>query len=201
MTTQPEKQDDMPEEIPAADSAESPAQNGAEERVASLEAELARMKDHMLRALADAENTRKRAIKDKEDAAKYAVSSFARDLLDFADNFQRALAAIPADMKADERISGVVAGIEAMDKEMMRVLEKHGIQKVDPLHQPFNPNFHEVMFESPGSGKAAGTIIQVIEPGYVIKDRLLRPARVGVAKDEGQGNAGGPPGSRVDTQA
>ncbi|HEY8192185.1 MAG TPA: nucleotide exchange factor GrpE [Alphaproteobacteria bacterium] len=200
MTTQPEQQEGFPEETPAADTADAPAQSGADERVVTLEAELARLKDHMLRALADAENTRKRAIKDKEDAAKYAVSSFARDLLDFADNFQRALAAIPADLKSDERISGVITGIESMDKEMMRVLEKHGIQKVDPLHQPFNPNFHEVMFESPGSGKPAGTIIQVIDPGYVIKDRLLRPARVGIAKDEGQ-NGSKEPGSRVDTQA
>lgn len=200
-----EPQEDLPENVaPEAEAtgatSESP-QNQAI-HIASLEAELARMKDHMLRALAESENTRKRAQKDKEDAAKYAISAFARDLLDFTDNFQRALSAIPADLKnADERIVNVISGIEAMDKEMARVLDKHGIKKVTPLDQPFDPNFHEVMFEAPGSGKPAGTVVQVIEPGYVIKDRLLRPARVGIAKDEGQGSGTTSPGGRIDTQA
>lgn len=181
-----------------------PADEKAGNREAELEAELARMKDHMLRALADAENSRKRALKDREDAGKYAITAFARDLLDFTDNFRRALGAIPADLKsADERIVNVVSGIEAMEKEMLRVLEKHGIKKVEPTGQPFDANFHEVMFEAPGTGKPAGTIVQVIEPGYVIKDRLLRPARVGIAKDEGQGGGmpSGAPGGRIDTQA
>lgn len=203
-----EPQDDMPEEeneMPET-AANIPPVNGSgninEDRTAALEAELVRMKDHMLRALADAENTRKRALKDREDAGKYAITSFARDLLDFTDNFRRALGAIPPDLKSvDDRFGNVITGIEAMQKEMLRVLEKHGITKIEPIDQPFDANFHEVMFEAPGTGKPAGTIVQVIEPGYVIKERLLRPARVGVAKDEGQGNGSKQPGTRIDTQA
>ena len=191
-----EPQNELPEgEIPEA------VPNDAA-RIAELEAELSRMKDHMLRALAESENTRKRALKDREDAGKYAIAAFARDLLDFADTFHRALAAIPADLKqVDDRISSVITGIEAMQSELLRNFDKHGIKKVMPLDQPFDPNYHEVMFEAPGTGKPAGTIVQVIEPGYVISDRLLRPARVGIAKDEGQGGASKDPGSRIDTQA
>lgn len=201
-----EPQDDMPEEPEAPETAAGNAapktDAGGEDRAAALETELARMRDHMLRALADAENTRKRALKDREDAGKYAITSFARDLLDFTDNFRRALGAIPADLKTvDERLGSVISGIEAMEKEMLRVLEKHGIKKIEPLDQPFDANFHEVMFEAPGTGKPAGTIVQVIEPGYVIRERLLRPARVGVAKNDGQNGASGEPGSRLDTQA
>jgi len=191
--------DQSPIDIPASISADT----GSD--VAALEAELARMKDHMLRALAESENTRRRAQKDKEDAGKYAISAFARDLLDFADNFRRALESIPADLKsADERMEGVISGIEAMESALLRNFDKHGIQKILPMDQVFDPNFHEVMFETPGTGKPAGTIIQVIEPGYLIKDRLLRPARVGVAKDEGQGSGAPPsgdPGGTVDTEA
>lgn len=168
-------------------------------KIAALESEIARLKDHLLRTLADSENTRKRATKDKEDAGKYAITSFARDLLDFAGNFHRALEALPADLKSlDERIAGVMTGISAMEKDLLKTLEKHGITKIDPIDQPFDANFHEVMFEVGGTGKPAGMVVQVIEPGYVIKDRLLRPAKVGVSKSEG-GNTGPlNPGSQVD---
>jgi molecular chaperone GrpE len=191
--------DDMMNVEPLLPNTAVPAESGESvSRVAELEESLQRTKDHLLRALADAENTRKRAIKDREDAGKYAISSFARDLLDFSDNFQRALAAIPADLKTIEpRIESVMVGVEAMAKELLNTFEKHGIKKIEPLDQPFDANFHEVMFEAPNTGKPAGTIIQVIDAGYVIKDRLLRPARVGVAKDDGSAAMG----SRIDTQA
>ena len=185
-------------EQPATAAPEASA-SGEGEKIATLEAEIARLKDHLLRTLADAENTRKRATKDREDAGKYAITSFARDLLDFAGNFHRALEALPADLKSlDERIAGVMTGISAMEKDLLKTLEKHGITKVDPLDHPFDANFHEVMFEVAGTGKPAGMVVQVIEPGYVIKDRLLRPAKVGIAKAE----AGSPgtlnPGSQID---
>lgn len=155
-------------------------------RVKELEDQLARAKDQMMRALADAENTRKRAIRDKEDIAKYAISGFAKDLLDFADNFGRALQSLPTELKEeDERIGSIIDGIETMEKELFRVFDKHGIEKLEPQDELFNPNFHEVMFEVPGTGKPAGTVIQIIEPGYTLRDRLIRPARVGVAKDDG----------------
>jgi molecular chaperone GrpE len=154
-------------------------------RIAALEAEIADAKDKMMRALAEAENARRRAVKDREDAGKYAVTSFARDLLDFSDNFHRALAAIPGDLHTDERIAGIITGLEAMDANLLKTFEKHGIKKIDPLDEPFNPNFHEVMFEAPVPGKPAGVVIQVIESGYVIADRLLRAAKVGVSKGDG----------------
>lgn len=173
-----------------------PAIHHGDGQVAALEAELARMKDHLLRALADVENTRKRGQREREDAGKFAIASFARDLLGFADNFTRAIAAIPPELKqADERVASVVAGIEAMEKDLLSTFEKHGIQKIEPLDETFDANFHEVIFEAPGTGKPAATIIQVIEPGYILKDRLLRPARVAVAKDEGGER------TRIDTQA
>jgi molecular chaperone GrpE len=169
--------------------------------IAALQAEVAQAKDQTLRALADAENTRKRALKEREDAGKYAISAFARDLLEFSGNFDRALAAIPDELRGDERISAVIVGIDAMAKDLFSTFEKHGIQKISPMDEMFNPNYHEAIFEAPGTGKPAGTIIQVIEPGYIIKDRLLRPARVGIAKAEAGAPPTGMPGGHVDTSA
>lgn len=167
-------------------------------KIAALEEDVRTAKDQALRALAEAENTRRRALKEREDIRKYAVADFARDLLDFADNFRRAIESIPADLAGgDERIKSVVTGIEAMEREILSRFEKHGIKKITPLDEPFNPNFHEVMFEAPGTGKPAGVIVQVIESGYMLHDRLLRPARVGIAKDDGASSASG----HVDTQA
>ena len=147
-----------------------------------VKAEAAQNKERMMRALADAENTRRRAVKERDDAGKYAVSAFARDLLDFSDNFHRALAAIPQELHDDERIASVIAGLEAMDANLLKSFEKHGIRKIDPIDEPFNPNFHEVMFEAPIPGKPGGIVIQVVEAGYVLNDRLLRAAKVGISK-------------------
>lgn len=169
-------------------------------KVAALQQELDKSKDQMLRALAEAENARKRALKERDDTSKYAVTAFARDLLSVADNLRRALDAIPADLlAADPRLKNVTDGIAATERELLKSFEKGGIRKITPEGEPFNPNFHEVMFEIPGTGKPPGTVLQVIESGYVLHDRLLRPARVGVAKDEGQGNSR--PGGQIDTQA
>jgi molecular chaperone GrpE len=151
-------------------------------RITALEAELFDAKDKMMRALAEAENARRRAVKDREDAGKYAVTNFARDLLDFSDNFHRALAAIPSDLHNDERIGVIITGLESMDANLLKTFERHGIKKIEPLDEPFNPNYHEVMFEAPVPGKAGGIVIQVVEAGYVIADRLLRAAKVGVSK-------------------
>jgi len=116
-------------------------------------------------------------------------------LLDVADNLRRALDAVPADLiEGDERVKNLMGGIEGTERQLLSSFEKNGIKKIEPLDEMFNPNFHEVMFEGPAPEKSAGTIIQVLEPGYVLNERLLRPARVGVAKDEGQG-------SQIDTEA
>lgn len=170
-----------------------------------LQAELEAAKDQMIRALADAENTRKRAQKEREDTAKFAVSSFAKDMLDIADNLRRALEAVPSDLlESEPRLKNLVNGIEATERTLLRAFEKHGITRIEPKEEIFNPNFHEVMFEAPMPGKPAGTIIQVMETGYMLHDRLLRPARVGVVRDDGQANnAAGPaqPGGHIDTKA
>jgi molecular chaperone GrpE len=154
----------------------SPAE---ETRLAALEAELAQGRDQLLRTLAELENMRKRAVREREDATKYAAGAFAKDLLSVADNLRRALEAVPADMKG----SAIVQGVEATEREMLKAFEKNGIRRIDPSGVPFDPNFHEVMFESPVPGKPDGTVFQVLEAGYVLNDRLLRPARVGVVRN------------------
>jgi len=191
MTTDSENR---PEEAPeenvesfaeAQQAATQPAEGTPEFYLATikaLQAEADSAKDKMMRALADAENTRRRAVKDREDAAKYAVQSFARDMLTFSDNFHRAMGAIPPELATDEKVAGVIAGLDAMDRDLLQTFEKHGIKKIEPLDEPFNPNFHEVMFEAPVPGKPGGIVIQVVEAGYVLNDRLLRAAKVGISK-------------------
>lgn len=152
------------------------------EELAKLKEALAASNDQLLRTVADMDNLRKRSVREREDAGKYAISNFAKDLLDVADTFTRALQSIPTDLRNDERISNIVQGIESIEKSLLTSFAKNGIKKIEPLNEAFNPNFHEVMFEAPSPDKPSGVIIQIIEPGYIINDRLLRPARVGVSK-------------------
>ncbi len=209
---QPEHQDDpLPASSPEPSTAqpeataEHPPEAGPSPleqallQISDLQQQLAATRDQGLRALAEADNARKRALKDREDASKYAVSNFARDLLDYTDNFKRAIDSIPEELKhsGDERITNLLTGLEAMQRQLLQTFEKNGIKKLEPRDEPFNPHFHEVMFEVPGTGKPAGMIIQLVDAGYILHDRLLRPARVGVAKDEGQGG----PTQSVDTRA
>ncbi len=166
-----------------------------EDIIASLQQDLLEARDRTMRALADAENTRKRAQKDREDTGKYAVANFARDLLDFGDNFKRALESMP-----DSTPASVTEGLNAMETELLATFERHGIKKIEPLDEPFDANFHEVMFETPTPGKAPGTIIQVIEAGYVLNDRLLRAAKVGLAKAGPAQEGPTDPGAQVDIE-
>lgn len=155
-------------------------------RIQSLEEELASMKDKALRAMAEAENTRRRAEKDREDASKYAIASFAKNLLPVADNFRRAIDAVPEDLKQDnDVIKNLMAGIEATERELQKAFALSKIEIVNPMGEIFDPNFHEVLFEMPAPGQKPGTVMQVVEVGYKIHDRILRPARVGVAKGDG----------------
>lgn len=166
------------------------------EKIQALEEEMAQAKDQMLRAVAEADNARKRAERAQEDTAKYAVADFAKGLLSVSDNLRRAIESVPEDQRtAHELLSTLLDGIEATERELLNAFEKAGIQKIEPLGEVFNPNFHEVMFETEDPGQPAGTVLQILEPGYVIRDRLLRPARVGVAK------GGDKPGKQVDEQA
>lgn len=167
-------------------------------QLAALEAEVAKLKDQLLRTLADGENLRRRVEREREDTSKYAAAKFAGDVVSVADNLRRALDSIPADAKAaDGPVKTLVAGIELTEREMLAALAKHGVQKVDPLGEKFDYNRHQAMFEVENTGKPAGTVVQVLQAGYVIHDRLLRPAMVGVAK----GSAEQAPPARVDTTA
>ncbi len=159
----------------------------SDQRIEELEAKKADYKDKMMRALAEAQNTRTRADKARQDISKFAVSGFAKDMLTVADNLRRALDAVTEDQVANNpELKNVLDGVNATERELLRLLTGHGVKKIEELEgKLFDPNFHEVMFETPIPGQASGTIIQVLEPGYMIHDRLLRPARVGVAKNDG----------------
>jgi molecular chaperone GrpE len=153
-----------------------------ETRVAELEAELAEQKDRLLRALAETENVRRRAQREREDASKYAVAGFAKDLLSAADNLRRALESLPESEVKDERTRSLLAGVAATERELLSIFERHGIRRIDPKGERFDHNFHQAIFEAERPDQPSGTIIEVLQPGYVLHERLLRPAMVGVAK-------------------
>ncbi|MCB1680507.1 MAG: nucleotide exchange factor GrpE [Rhodospirillales bacterium] len=202
----PEQTQDPPAETPAQNYSGRKTED--QMRIELLEKDLEKAKDQMLRAMADTENMRKRAAREREDATKFAISGFARDLLSVADNLRRAIEAIAGQgEQEDERLKSLISGIEATEREMLSVFERNGIRKIEPLNQPFDPNMHEVMFEAVMEGQTPGTICQLVQPGYVLHDRLLRPARVGVVKDGGGSGTGGTngdlppePGHNIDTQ-
>jgi len=163
---------------------ESEADAEAEVEEPSTEARLAAANDQILRTLAELENTRKRATRDRAEALKFGAMSFARDMLSVADNFQRALKAVE-DMQEDvpEAMRGLLDGISATQRDLMAALARHKVTPLTPMGEKFDPNLHEAMFEAPGTGQASGTIVEVIETGYMMEERLLRPAKVGIAKD------------------
>jgi len=165
------------------DATEASGEPSVEARVAALETELAEQKDRLLRALAETENVRLRAQREREDASKYAVAGFAKELLSVADNLRRALDSLPASEARDERTRGLLAGVEATERELLAVFERNGIRRIDPDGERFDHNLHQAVFEAERPGKPGGVIIEVLQPGYVLHDRLLRPAMVGVAKE------------------
>ena len=162
----------------------------------ALRTENAELKDQRLRALAEVENVRRIAAREKNEASQYAVTKFARDMLGIADNFARALAAVPAEIRAaaDGQIRAVLDGVEATDRQLISALESHGVKLIDTSDGRFDPNLHQAIAEVPGNGKPAGSIVDVVQTGYTINGRLLRPAMVTVARKDA-----GAPG--VDTRA
>ena len=152
------------------------------DRVAELEGQLAEAKQQVLYAQAETQNVRRRAEKEAQDARAYAATGFARDVLSVADNLSRALAAIPADLREDEKMKGLVVGLEATGRELESVFGRHGITKISAVGEALDPNRHQAMMEMPSAEVEPGTVLQEIQTGYMIKDRLLRPALVGVAK-------------------
>jgi molecular chaperone GrpE len=173
-----------------------------EEALAAARAEAAQMKDQALRAMAEAENTRKRAQRDREDAQKYGIANFAREMLIVADNLRRALEAIPAEtLQSDEALKTLYDGVAATERQLEAALGKQQIQRIWPEGERFDSNFHQAMFEVPDSGKPAGTVVQVLQAGYKIHDRLLRPALVGVAKGGPAAANDSVSGGTIDTTA
>jgi molecular chaperone GrpE len=158
---------------------------GADEltREAELEAKVAELKDQLLRAVAEQENVRKRADREREQLRKFGISNFAKDLLSAADNMRRALDAGPSDLEGvDDAVRNLIVGVEMTERELLTAFEKNGVRKIDPMGEKFDYNFHQAMFEVEDPNQEAGTIVQVLQAGYAIEDRILRPAMVGVAK-------------------
>ena len=144
--------------------------------------EAAEFKSKLLRALADMENLRKRTEREVADARQYGIAGFARDILGVADNFRRALDAVGPEVRADAAVASFIEGVELTERELLKALEKNGIRKIEPLGEKFDPNLHQAMYEVPDPSVPSGSVVQVIQPGYVIGERILRPAMVAVAK-------------------
>ncbi|MGZ8300400.1 MAG: nucleotide exchange factor GrpE [Rhodoplanes sp.] len=152
--------------------------------VAALVREAAGLKDRLLRTLAEMENLRRRTDREVADARTYGVTNFARDILAVADSMERAMQALDDEIraKADAGVKALLDGVELTERELIKVMEKHGVKRIEPQGQKFDPNLHQAMFEIPDASVPAGTVVQIMQPGYTIGDRVLRPALVGVAK-------------------
>ncbi len=182
----PEDENDLPE-----------AASDAEDSLQSLQAEISELKDRMLRALAEAENTRKRAERERADALQYGTTKFARDMLTVADNLRRALDHFPAEAraKADDAVKAVLEGVEATERELQATLARHGIKRIAAEGARFDPHLHQAIAEVPAPSKETGSVVSVVQDGYTIGERLLRPAMVTVAKAEN--GAGAKPDGKV----
>ena len=198
---------DLPEETQAqaADAANAANAANADDPAAApetpaerdYEAELAELNDKLLRTLAEGENLRRRAQREREETSKYAIAGFARDVVGAADNLRRALEALPEGPATEEGpLKAFTEGVELTERELLGVFERHGIEKIDPVGQKFDHNLHEAMFEIPTTDAPPGTVIQVVQAGYVLNGRLLRAARVGIAKHPPEAP---PPPESVDT--
>jgi len=150
----------------------------------NLEAQVAEFKDRLLRALAEMENLRKRTEREVADARLYGVTSFGRDMLAVADNMRRALEAVSPQLResAEAGVKALIEGVELTERELLKALEKNGVRQYSPQGEKFDPNVHQAMFEVPDASVPAGSIVQVVQPGYMIGERVLRPAMVGVSK-------------------
>lgn len=164
--------------------AQPQAEAAAPDPVAVLTKDVADLKDRLLRAHAEMQNLRRRTDKEVADARAYGIANFARDILAVADNMDRAMQALDNEIreKAEPGVKALLDGVELTERELIKVMEKHGITKLEPQGQKFDPNFHQAMFEVPDPNIAAGMVVQVVQPGYTIAGRMLRPAMVGVSK-------------------
>ena len=159
------------------------------EIISDLEQKVSDLKDQLMRTLADGENLRKRTLKEVEHSKKYSHISFVKDLVSSVDNLQRALEAVPEDKSSlSEPIKNLIIGLEIVEKEITSTLEKHNVKQIDPLGEKFDYNFHQAMFEVPTNDDEPGTVVQVSQKGYILHDRLVRPAMVGISKKIDENN-------------
>jgi molecular chaperone GrpE len=172
--------DDAASAAPAS-ATDQETQGGA--AVATLQTEVADLKDKLLRAHAEVENIRKRAEREREETAKYAITRLARDIVNVGDNFQRAIDAVPAGAAdQDPALKSFLEGVIMTERELLNALERYGIKRIQPKDEPFNPHLHQAVMEIARTDVPAGTVVQVFQAGFTIEDRVLRPAMVGVAK-------------------
>lgn len=167
-----------------------------DEATRALAQELADTRDKLLRAVAEIDNMRKRAERDREQDRKFGIANFAGDVVGVADDLRRALSSVPAEAAHEPAVKALMEGVEMTERVLLAALEKHGVRRVAPEPgEPFDYNYHQAMFEVENSGQPAGAVVQLLQPGYVIHERLLKAAMVGVAKGEAK------PADRVDTSA
>jgi molecular chaperone GrpE len=167
----------------SASASGEPTSKHPDDVIAALRAEAAELKDRLLRAHAEVENIRKRSEREKEETAKYAVTRFARDIVNVGDNFQRAIDAVPAGAaEQDAALKSFLEGVTMTERELLNVLERYGIKRIQPINEPFNPHLHQAVMELQRTDVPAGTVVQVFQAGFTIEDRVLRPAMVAVSK-------------------
>jgi len=173
----------IPEETAAADQMVDTAPPAADPAEAAAK-EAAEYRDRWMRSLAEMENLRRRIEREVADARTYGIAAFARDVLAVADSMDRAMQALDAEIrdKVDQGVKALLDGVELTERELLKALEKHGVKKIDPKGQKFDPNFHQAMYEIPDPAVPAGTVVQVVQSGYKIGERVLRPAMVGISK-------------------
>jgi molecular chaperone GrpE len=172
-----------PEPEPGQQSPASETATTLEARVKELESQQADLTDRLLRAHAEMENVRKRTEREKVESAKYAISRFALDIVGIGDNFKRAMTAVPAGaVEQDPALKSLVDGVQMTERAFLQVLERHGVRRIDPLGELFDPNLHQAVMEQENPEVPAGTVLNVFQPGYMIEDRVLRPAMVVVAR-------------------
>ncbi|HEX2216677.1 MAG TPA: nucleotide exchange factor GrpE [Xanthobacteraceae bacterium] len=187
----PDAQNDDPDAMVDVGATPQPATPGetrpnesSADATETLAKEAAEFRDRWMRALAETENLRRRAEREVADARSYGIAGFARDMVAVADNMRRALEAVGPELRdtADAAVKALIEGVELTDRELAKALEKHGVRRIEPKDQKFDPHFHQAMFEIPDPSVPAGTVVQVLQDGYVIGERVLRPALVSVSK-------------------
>lgn len=176
----------------ASPEAQQTAAQAEPDPIAVLEAEKAELKDKLLRLMADMENLRRRTEREIADARAYGVTNFARDMLTVTDNIRRAIESVPEEARsaAEGAFKGLIEGIELTERDLLNTLERHGVKKLDPQGQKFDPNLHQAMFEVPNPDVPNGTVVQVVQTGFTIGERVLRPALVGVSRGGPKAAAG-----------